>query len=101
MVTIVAQSIPTDPPVTVAATLFFVLVAVMTGLLRTKGDYDAQRERVQRLEQALDIQREATAAYADAATEMRSLGRLLRKVLEALPQADDTPTPPPTPPGRR
>jgi hypothetical protein len=98
---LIAQSIPTDPPVTVAAALFMVIVALMTGLLHTKGDYDTQKARIERLEQALDLQREATTAYAEAATEMRSLGRLLRKVLEALPQADDTPAPPPTPHGRR
>jgi hypothetical protein len=97
-----AQSIPSDPPVTVAATLFMVLVALMTGLLHTKGDYDALKARADRLEQALDLQREATIAYAEAASEMRSLGRLLRKVLEALPQADETPPPPPrSPTGRR
>jgi hypothetical protein len=54
------------------------------------------RERAARLEQALDTQREATLAYAEAMQEMKSLGRLMRKVLEALPQADQTPPPPPS-----
>jgi hypothetical protein len=51
------------------------------------------RERSNRLEQALEAQREATLAYAEAMAEMKSLGRLLRRVLEALPQVDETPPP--------
>jgi hypothetical protein len=80
--------------------LGLVLVLLLTGWLHTRGDYDTQRQRADRLEQALEMQREATLAYAEAMREMRDLGRLLRRVLEALPGADDD-TPPPTPHGRR
>jgi hypothetical protein len=80
--------------------LGLVLVLLLTGWLHTRGDYDTQRARADRLEQALELQREATLAYAEATREMKELGRLLRKVLEAMPQADDTPPPRP-PAGRR
>lgn len=57
------------------------------------------RARCDRLEEALVIQREATLVYAEATRENTELGRLLRRVLEALPQ-DDTP-PPRSTTGRR
>lgn len=60
---------------------------------------DLRAERT-RLAEALDKQREATMVYAQATREMTDLGRLLRRVLEALPQADETP-PPRSPTGRR
>jgi hypothetical protein len=53
---------------------------------------DLRTERA-RMAEALDKQREATLVYAQATEEMIALGRLMRKVLEALPQADETPPP--------
>ena len=96
---ILAQvEIPTDPPTTVAGALFIFLVLFLTNWVYTRGSYQDQRDRADRLEKALDLQREATQTALEATRELRDLGRLMRRVLEALPQVDDTPPPPP---GRR
>jgi uncharacterized ion transporter superfamily protein YfcC len=96
--TLAQVNIPTDPPTTVAATLFLIVVLFLTNWIYTKGAYNDQKERADRLENALELQREATQTALEATRELRDLGRLMRRVLEALPQVDDTPTPPP---GRR
>lgn len=98
---ILAQQTPLPDDPLGYGILGLVLVLLLTGWLHTRGDYEAQKARADRLEQALELQREATLAYAEAMREMKDLGRLLRRVLEALPQVDDDDTPPPTPPRRR
>lgn len=99
-----AQAVPTENPFGYGAV--GLLLAICIWLIWTFiQDIRIQRDRLQ---QALDLQREATLTALDASRvnadgmrELKELGRLLRRVLEALPQTeDDTPEPRP-PTGRR
>jgi hypothetical protein len=90
-----SSALPTDVPQSVAAVLFLVLVALMTGWLFTRGHYQDQRERGDKLEAAVDKLREAleseranTATALLAGQEWQEIGQLCRHILEAIPSAD-------------
>lgn len=90
-----AQSVDlTEAPTSVAAALFMIVVLMLTGMLRRGAECDLHKERADRLQEALDLERDRAAKLIAALEEAQELGRLLRKVLYALPQVDDTPPPP-------
>lgn len=98
LINLAQVEVPTDPPTTVAATLFLVIVLLLTGWLHTRGDYQEQKQRADRYEQALQEERKAVLLLTETVHELKQLGVLMRAVLESLPQPDE---PPRTPPRRR
>jgi hypothetical protein len=100
---LLAQTVDlTEAPTSVAAALFLILVGFITGIIRRGSECDIHKERAERLEAALDEERQAVLLAMDAIRELNNLGRLMRRVLEAMPnvgivagEEDDPPRPPP------
>jgi hypothetical protein len=100
---LLAQSVDlTEAPTSVAAALFLIVVGFLTGLIRRGTECDIHKERAERLQEALDEERQAVLLAMDAIRELNNLGRLMRRVLEAIPgvgldgtEEDDPPRAPP------
>lgn len=73
--------------------LGLIVVLWMTGWLYSRGSYLKEVERGDKLEAALEKQREATVLALEGMRELRELGELLRHVLEGLPSVDAPPKP--------